>query len=78
MIRRREFITLLGGVAVALPLSARAQQGEQMRRIGVLTAGYGSKAEIMRIALGLQVLPFENVVAPGSIRTHGCAELVQI
>jgi hypothetical protein len=26
----------------------------------------------------VQVLPFENVVAPGSIRTHGCAELVQI
>jgi hypothetical protein len=29
-------------------------------------------------SLDLQVLPFENVVAPGSIRTHGCAELVQM
>src|SRR5215471_20498131 len=57
--RRREFITLLGG-ATAWSIAARAQQGEQMRRIGVLMAINANDAEararIAAFVSGLQQL----------------------
>ena len=57
--RRREFITFIGGAA-AWPLAARAQQAERMRRIGVLM-GYvesssSGQALIAAFREGLQKL----------------------
>jgi putative ABC transport system substrate-binding protein len=59
-LKRREFIALLGGAAVASPLAARAQQGERVRRIGVLMAfgadDPGGQARVAAFREGLQKL----------------------
>ena len=59
-LRRRDFISLLGGVAAVWPLAARAQQLKPVRRIGVLMSlradDPDGQAEITAFAQGLQEL----------------------
>ena len=43
--RRREFITLIGGAAVVWPFTARAQQPDQLRRIGFVSSNAGTDPE---------------------------------
>jgi len=63
-LKRRDFITLLGGAAVTWPLTARAQQPERMRRIGVLMGQAEDDAEAQaRVAAfeqGLQQLGWSD------------------
>jgi putative ABC transport system substrate-binding protein len=49
-LERRDFITLLGGTAVAWPLAARAQQAERLRRVGMFIGGSQATLSEARIS----------------------------
>ena len=81
--RRRDFITLLGGAAAGWPLAARTQEAERIRRIGVLMSNADSDPEALArigaLELGLEKLGWSkgrnislnyrwNVTDPGLVR----------
>ena len=73
--KRREFITMLGGAA-AFPHSARAQQGERMRRIGVLLPAVADdpewQARELAARLKLPAVYWERfLVAEGGLMSYG-------
>ena len=69
--KRREFITLLGGAAATWPLAARAQQGERVRRVGVLmnlaADDPEGQARIVAFVQGLQQSGWKTATMCGSI-----------
>src|SRR5262245_11178961 len=67
--RRRQFLSLLGGAAASYPLAARAQQSERMRRIGVLMSTTAEDAEGQaRIAAFLQGLRQAGWAVSGNVQ----------
>jgi putative tryptophan/tyrosine transport system substrate-binding protein len=66
--RRREFITLLGGAAAAWPLAARAQQPERMRRVGVLMGSTNDAEGQARITAFRQGMQAQGWIEGSSVR----------
>jgi putative ABC transport system substrate-binding protein len=68
-VKRREFITLLGGAAAAWPLAVRAQQPERMRLIGILlSAAAGDTVFEARLAAFHQELALLGWIIGRNVR----------
>ncbi len=86
--RRRQFITLLGGAAAAWPLAARAQQQAKVARIGFMRAAGPNEKEFDAFRSGLRALGYvegQNIIieqryAAGAYDRLGelAAELVRL
>ena len=62
--RRREFITLLGGAAAGWPLAARAQRGEKLPTIGRLSGGSAGTNPEYRAAFARRLQEFGWIEGP--------------
>jgi putative ABC transport system substrate-binding protein len=74
-LKRREFITLIGGAAVAWPIAARAQHAERIPRIGVLV-GFAendplAEAHIAAFREGLRQLGWKEATIRFDVRFAG-------